>query len=152
MTSPLNARLALLGAVLVAGGAIVGSASALLAIATAAHMAAPWWLPVSLDLVALVAAGAIRSRRRDPLAWATLLTATALSTTLQVLDAPDDILARVSHGAPPVAALLAFELAMRAANNAPAEAPSPKPAKAPRPQPSQTRPAPPSASPVESDP
>jgi hypothetical protein len=117
---PSAAQLALGGATLVAVGAIAGSASSLYAIATRAQMSAPWSLPVSLDVLALVAAIAVRARRRDRLAWFALTTATALSTALQIVDAPADLLARISHGAPPIAALIAFELALRASNTQPA--------------------------------
>jgi hypothetical protein len=112
--SPFNGRVALAAAVIVTAGAFIGSASSLYAIGTHALMAAPWSLPVSLDLAAVGAAAAIRCRRTDALAWFTLVTATAISTVMQVLDAPDDLLSRVSHGAPPIAALLCFELALRA--------------------------------------
>jgi hypothetical protein len=112
--SPFNGRVALAAAVIVTAGAFIGSASSLYAIGTHALMAAPWSLPVSLDLAAVGAAAAIRCRRTDSLAWFTLVTATAISTVMQVLDAPADLLSRVSHGAPPVAALLCFELALRA--------------------------------------
>jgi hypothetical protein len=122
---PSAAQLALGGAALVAGGAIAGSASSLYAIATRAQMSAPWSLPVSLDVLALVAAIAVRARRRDGLAWFALATATALSTALQVVDAPADLLARISHGAPPIAALVAFELALRASGTEPATTPAP---------------------------
>jgi hypothetical protein len=124
---PSAAQLALGGAALVAVGAIAGSASSLYAIATRAQMSAPWSLPVSLDVLALVAAIAVRARRRDGLGWFALATATALSTALQVVDAPADLLARISHGAPPVAALVAFELALRASGTEPATTPTPAP-------------------------
>jgi hypothetical protein len=124
---PSAAQLALGGAALVAVGAIAGSASSLYAIATRAQMSAPWSLPVSLDVLALVAAIAVRARRRDRLAWFALATATALSTALQVVDAPADLLARISHGAPPIAALVAFELALRASGTEPATTPTPAP-------------------------
>jgi hypothetical protein len=113
-TSPFNGRVALASAVVVTAGAFIGSASSLFAIGIHAQMAAPWSLPMSLDLAAVVAAAAIRCRRADGLAWFTLITATAISTVMQVLDAPPALLSRVSHGAPPVAALLCFELALRA--------------------------------------
>jgi hypothetical protein len=109
------ARLAQGAAVVVAGGAVVGSVSALLEIAHRAEMSAAWSLPVSLDLTGLVAALVIRSRRRDLLAWATLLVTVGTSTALQVLAAPADPVARVAHGVVPLAALVAFELAMRVA-------------------------------------
>jgi hypothetical protein len=124
---PSAAQLALGGAALVAVGAIAGSASSLYAIANRAEMSAPWSLPVSLDVLALVAAIAVRARRRDGLAWFALATATVLSTALQVVDAPADLLARISHGAPPIAALIAFELALRASGAEPATAPAPAP-------------------------
>jgi hypothetical protein len=107
------ARLAQGAAAVVACGAVVGSVSALLEIAHRAEMSAAWSLPVSLDLTGLVAALVIRSRRRDVLAWATLLVTVGTSTALQVLAAPADPVARVAHGVVPVAALVAFELAMR---------------------------------------
>jgi hypothetical protein len=109
-----NARVALVAAVAVALGAIVGSASALLSIGTQAGMSVPWSLPVGLDAVAIVAATAVRRRRTDRLAWATLLAATGLSTWLQVLAAPDGLVNRLAHAVPPVAVLVSFELFLRA--------------------------------------
>src|SRR5690606_32992846 len=61
----------------------------------------------------LVAALVIRHRRRDVLAWVTLLVTVGTSTALQVLTAPADPVARVAHGVVPLAALVSFELAMR---------------------------------------
>jgi hypothetical protein len=113
-SSSFNGRVALASAVAVTAGAFIGSASSLLTIGTHAQMAAPWALPVSLDLAAVGAAAAIRCRRADRLAWFTLICATAISTVMQIVDAPGDLLSRVAHGAPPVAALLCFELALRA--------------------------------------
>jgi hypothetical protein len=117
------ARLAQGAAAVVATAAVVGSVSALLAIAARSEMSAPWSLPVSLDLTGLVAALVIRHRRRDVLAWVTLLVTVGTSTTLQVLTAPADPVARVAHGVVPLAALVSFELAMRVARPVPVQEP-----------------------------
>lgn len=109
------ARLAQGAAVVVAGATVVGSVSALLEIAHRAEMSATWALPVSLDLTGLVAALAIRARRNSVLGWITLLVTVGTSTALQVLTAPADPVSRVAHGVVPLAALVAFELAMQVA-------------------------------------
>jgi hypothetical protein len=113
-THRLNERIALAAAVAVAAGAIWGSAAALLRIATDAGMSVPWSLPVGLDAVGIVAATAIRRRRADRLAWATLIAASGLSTVLQVLAAPDGLVNHLAHAVPPVAVLISFELFLRA--------------------------------------
>jgi hypothetical protein len=105
----------------VAGGAIWGSASALLRIATDAAMSVPWSLPVGLDAVAIVAATAIRRHRTDRLAWATLTAATGLSTVLQVLAAPEGLVNHLAHAVPPVAVLVSFELFQRATDRSSTE-------------------------------
>lgn len=136
-----HGRLALAAAVIVTLGAIIGSASSLYRIGESAQLPLPLALPVALDLLAITAAAAVRHRRHDHLAWSVLVCATAVSTVLQVSDAPPDLRSQVVHGAIPVAALLAFELALRAMRpEAPAvQNPDSKTAK-PRPRP---RPAPP---------
>ncbi len=112
---PIYAKLALVTSGTVAVMALAGSSVSLYRIGCDAVMALPLALPVALDLPAVVAATAIHARRRDWLAWLTLVAATTVSTVLQVIDAWDHGgMARVAHGAPPVAALLCFELAMRA--------------------------------------
>lgn len=132
----------------------VGSASALVDIGHRAGMAQPWVLPVCLDGVALVAVTAIDRRRGDLLAWATLIAATGVSTALQVAAAPAGLANQVPHAAPPLAALVGFELLLRAtlpapvaevAQQAPAKRPAPKAvaAKAPRRVPPVATPAPP---------
>jgi DNA-binding transcriptional ArsR family regulator len=113
-----RARLALGAAAVVTAGAIAGSASSLYEIAVAARLALPLALPVALDLLALTAAAAVRHRRRDWLAWLILAGSTAVSTALQVSAAGPVLRDQVVHGAVPVAALLAFEMAMRASDPA----------------------------------
>jgi hypothetical protein len=115
MKVPTPARLALAGAAVVAAGAFIGSASALLHIGTTAQMTVPAALPLSLDAIALVAAVVIRARRHDWLAWLALLTTVSVSTTLQIAAAPADLMARTAHAVPAIAAVVAFELALRLA-------------------------------------
>jgi hypothetical protein len=113
----LNERVSLVSALVVAVGAIWGSASALLRIATDAGMSVPWSLPVGLDAVGIVAATAIRRHRTDRLAWGTLVAATGISTVLQVLAAPDGLVNHLAHAVPPVAVLVSFELFQRATDH-----------------------------------
>jgi hypothetical protein len=115
--SRLNERVSLAAALVVAIGAIWGSASALLRIATDAGMSVPWSLPVGLDAVGIVAATAIRRHRTDRLAWGTLVAATGLSTVLQVLAAPEGLVNHLAHAVPPVAVLVSFELFQRATDH-----------------------------------
>lgn len=113
MKAPTPARAALCGAAIVAAGAFIGSASALLHIGSQAEMTVPAALPLSLDAIAIVAATVIRARRHDWLAWLALLTTVTVSTTLQIAAAPADLMARVAHATPAIAAVVAFELALR---------------------------------------
>jgi hypothetical protein len=120
--STFHARAALAGAMAMAAGAFAGSASALMDIAgpTHARMSLPPSLVLSLDGVALVAAFVVHGRPRDWWAWLALLTATALSTALQVASAPPVLIYQAAHAAPPVFSLVAFHLAMRVTRPAPA--------------------------------
>jgi hypothetical protein len=107
--------LALAGAGIVAMGAIVGSSASLYRIGAHAGLAAPWSLPIALDLTAMVAALAVRANRSDRLAWATLLGATLVSAVLQIVEATGGIAERATHAIVPLGALIAFELALHMA-------------------------------------
>jgi hypothetical protein len=112
---PIYAKLALVSAAVVATLAMVGSSVSLYVIACTTQMALPLALPASLDLPAVVAATAVHARRRDLLGWFTLIGATVASTGVQMHAAAHlGRTAMAVHGAPPIAALLCFELAMRA--------------------------------------
>lgn len=104
---------ALVVACVVAPLALIGSAASLYEIACDAHLALPLALPVALDLTAMAAAAQIRSRRRLALSWATLVGGVLLSAGLQIEGAWErGAVACVVHGSLPLAALVAFELAL----------------------------------------
>lgn len=118
-------RLCTFLAAIMAAGAIAGSVSGLLDIADRARMAAPAIggvtlptgavaLVLGLDGVALVAALLRHGNPGDRLALGTLIGSAGISTALQVMGAPPDWLSRAAHGSPPVMALWAFELVLRA--------------------------------------
>jgi hypothetical protein len=63
----------------------------------------------------MVAALAVRANRSDKLAWATLLGATLVSATLQIIEATGGAAERATHAIVPLGALIAFELALHMA-------------------------------------
>ena len=153
-----TARFAFVAACIVAPLTVAGSAASLYGIAQDAKLALPLALPVALDLTALAAAAQIRARRHLVLGWVTLVGGVVLSAGLQVADAwAEGPVAWLVHGALPVAALVAFELALPGKDAAPAKAsPARKPKPAPRPpapvvpevKPTPLRPAQPDGQPV----
>jgi hypothetical protein len=96
----------------------------------------PWLWPCAVEgftLAMNVAIWDARSRRRRaPWSWALLILATAVSTALQVLDAPHVWLGWLTAAWTPVALLLSFERWMWLVyGHAPASAETPEPAETP---------------------
>lgn len=121
----LHENVARAGAAVVTGAAVAGSTSALLRIGVGSELSLPVTLPLALDGAGLVAAVVIRRRRRDLLAWAVLAGAVATSAAAQWMAAPAGGLPHLAHVSLPLAALLTFELFLRAVSPVPA-APGPE--------------------------
>lgn len=106
----------------VVGRTFLGSARALAEIGRHARVSDPWALPIGLDGMAVVAAIARHHRRDDRWAQAALIVGVAVSTGLQVAAAPAGLANRITHGVPPIAAWLTFELFLRATDGVVAQA------------------------------
>jgi hypothetical protein len=92
----------------VAMGTVIGSATSLYHIGVHAYPAAPWALPLAVDVTAMTAGLAVRARPRDWFARIVLIGLTIFSAGLQWVETGSPIAMAVVFGA-----FLSFELAMR---------------------------------------
>lgn len=109
MKQTLNvATVAFGAAMIVATGTVVGSSKSLYAIGEHVYPAAPWALPLAIDMTGLVAGLAVKAKREDTFATWTLRGMTLFSALLQWYETGNPIAMAVVFGA-----YLSFELAMR---------------------------------------